>query len=131
MAEIAALPFALSFDRATTALIVIDMQRDFIEDGGFGTSLDNDVRRLQAIVPITARLIKAARRVGIPVIHTRECYAPDLSDCPPAKRDRGAPRLRIGDVGLMGRVLIAGEPGAGIVPELAPVEGELVIDEPG
>ena len=131
MAQIDALPFPIAFDPATTALIVIDMQRDFIEEGGFGASLGNDVTLLQAIVPTTARLIAAARSAGIPVIHTRECHAPDLSDCPPAKRDRGSPLLRIGDPGPMGRVLIAGEPGAGIVPELAPMVGEIVIDKPG
>jgi nicotinamidase-related amidase len=131
MAQIDALPFPIAFDPATTALIVIDMQRDFIEEGGFGASLGNDVTLLQAIVPTTARLIAAARSAGIPVIHTRECHAPDLSDCPPAKRDRGSPLLRIGDPGPMGRVLIAGELGAGIVPELAPMVGEIVIDKPG
>ncbi len=127
----AAQPFPFSFDPATTALIVIDMQRDFIEPGGFGAALGNDVTLLQAIVPTTARLIAGARAAGIPVIHTRECHAPDLSDCPPAKRLRGKPSLRIGDPGPMGRILIAGEPGAGIVPELAPVDGEVVIDKPG
>lgn len=131
MPEIAAQPFDFTFDPKTTALIVIDMQRDFIEDGGFGASLGNDVAPLQAIVPTTARLIAAARGAGLTVIHTRECHAPDLSDCPPAKRDRGAPALRIGDPGPMGRVLIAGEPGAEIVPELAPIDGEIVIDKPG
>ena len=131
MARLAADPFPLEFDPATTVLIVIDMQRDFIEEGGFGAALGNDVRPLQAIVPVTARLIAAARRAGLPVIHTRECHAPDLSDCPPAKRARGAPRLRIGDTGPMGRILIAGEPGAAIVPELAPLDGEIVIDKPG
>jgi len=124
-------PFPLEFDPTTTALIVIDMQRDFIEPGGFGASLGNDVSRLQAIVPATARLIAGCRAAGVPVIHTRECHAPDLSDCPPAKRLRGAPALRIGDAGPMGRVLIAGEPGAGIVPELAALPGEKVIDKPG
>ena len=127
----AAQPFPFAFDPATTALVVIDMQRDFIEPGGFGAALGNDVTLLQAIVPTTARLIAGARAAGIPVIHTRECHAPDLSDCPPAKRLRGKPSLRIGDPGPMGRILIAGEPGAGIVPELAPVEGEIVIDKPG
>jgi len=131
MVEIAAEPFPLTFDPATTALIVIDMQRDFIQEGGFGATLGNDVRPLQAIVPTTARLIAAARKAGLPVIHTRECHAPDLSDCPPAKRDRGAPSLRIGDPGPLGRVLISGEPGAGIIPELAPIAGELVLDKPG
>jgi nicotinamidase-related amidase len=132
MAEIAtALPFPFRFDPATTALIVIDMQRDFIEEGGFGAALGNDVRPLQAIVPATARLLAAARTAGLPVIHTRECHAPDQSDCPPAKRDRGAPALRIGDAGPMGRILIAGEPGADIVAELSPAAGETVIDKPG
>ena len=132
MAEIAgAAPFAYRFDPARTALIVIDMQRDFIEPGGFGAALGNDVTPLQAIVPATARLLAAARAAGLAVIHTRECHRPDLSDCPPAKRNRGAPPLRIGDTGPMGRVLIAGEPGAGIVPALAPAADEIVIDKPG
>jgi nicotinamidase-related amidase len=131
MPEIAAEPFAFPFERASLGLIVIDMQRDFIEPGGFGATLGNDVRPLQAIVPTVARLIEGFRKAGLPVIHTRECHRPDLSDCPPAKRLRGAPSLRIGDPGPMGRILIAGEPGAEIVPELAPLPGETVIDKPG
>lgn len=132
MADIAgAQPFPFTFDPATMALIVIDMQRDFIEPGGFGAALGNDVTPLQAIVPTTARLIAAARTAGLPIIHTRECHMPDLSDCPPAKRERGKPALRIGDPGPMGRILVAGEPGAEIVAELAPVSGEIVIDKPG
>ena len=126
-----ALPFTFDFDPAATALIVIDMQRDFIEDGGFGAALGNDVRPLQAILPTVARLIAGARAAGLPVIHTRECHRPDLSDCPPAKRLRGTPAARIGDAGPMGRILIAGEPGAEIVPELAALPGEVVIDKPG
>jgi len=124
-------PFAFRFDPASTALIVIDMQRDFIEPGGFGAALGNDVSKLKAIVPATARLIDAARRARVPVIHTRECHRPDLSDCPPAKRGRGKPNLRIGDPGPMGRILIAGQPGAEIVPELSPANGEIVVDKPG
>jgi nicotinamidase-related amidase len=127
----AALPFAFDFEPARTALLVIDMQRDFIEDGGFGASLGNDVRPLQAIVPTVARLIAGARAAGVPVIHTRECHRPDLSDCPPSKRLRGAPSARIGDPGPMGRILIAGEPGAEIVPALAALPDETVIDKPG
>ena len=127
----AARPFAYRFDPAATALIVIDMQRDFIEEGGFGAALGNDVTPLRAIVPATARLIAAARKAGLSVIHTRECHSPDLSDCPPAKLSRGAPALRIGDPGPMGRILIAGEPGAEILPEVAPAPGEPVIDKPG
>lgn len=131
MGVIEADPFDFPFASDKIALIVIDMQRDFIEPGGFGASLGNDVRLLQAIIPATRRLIEGFRKAGLPVIHTRECHRPDLADCPPAKRQRGAPSLRIGDEGPMGRVLIAGEPGADIVPELAPIPGEPVIDKPG
>jgi nicotinamidase-related amidase len=129
--QIDARPFPFRFPTAGLGLVVIDMQRDFVEPGGFGASLGNDVAPLQAIVPTVARLIAGFRAAGRPVIHTRECHRPDLSDCPPAKRLRGAPSARIGDPGPMGRILIAGEPGAEIVPELAPAEGETVIDKPG
>jgi nicotinamidase-related amidase len=131
MAQIDALPFAFTFDPAATALIVIDMQRDFIEPGGFGESLGNDVNRLAAIVPTVKRLLDVCRQAGIAVVHTQECHRADLSDCPPAKRLRGNPSLRIGDEGPMGRLLIAGEPGTAIVPELAPLFGEHVIEKPG
>ena len=131
MPLIDAAPFAFTFAPSTTALIVIDMQRDFIEPGGFGAALGNDVGPLQAIVPTVRRLIDGFRGRRLPVIHTRECHAPDLSDCPASKRERGSPALRIGDRGPMGRILIAGEPGAEIVPELAPLPGEMVIDKPG
>ena len=124
-------PFPFSFDLASTALVIIDMQRDFIEPGGFGASLGNDVTRLQAIVPTVQAVLSAWRRAGGFVVHTREGHAPDLSDCPPAKRGRGAPTLRIGDQGPMGRVLVIGEPGHAIIRELAPCDDELVIDKPG
>ncbi len=131
MAQIAAQPFAYDFDPAHTALIVIDMQRDFAEPGGFGESLGNDVSRIQVIVPTVAKLIAGFRDHGLTVIHTQECHRPDLSDLPPAKRDRGNPKLRIGDMGPMGRILIAGEPGTAIISELAPIAGEVVIEKPG
>ncbi len=124
-------PFSFQLDKEKAALIIIDMQRDFIEPGGFGASLGNDVRRLQAIVPIVRNLLDGFRKAGMHVIHTRECHAADLSDCPPAKLNRGSPSFRIGDEGPMGRILIKGEPGAEIVEELAPLPGELVIDKPG
>ena len=124
-------PFPFEAPLAGLALIVIDMQRDFIEPGGFGAALGNDVTPLQAIVPTVRRLLDGFRAAGLPVIHTRECHRPDLSDCPPAKRLRGAPALRIGDPGPMGRILIAGEPGAEITPELAPIPREIVLDKPG
>ena len=131
MTKIAASPFAFEFDIACTALVIIDMQRDFVEPGGFGASLGNDVSLLQAIIPTCRRVLDAWRAHDGLVVHTRESHLPDLSDCPPAKRLRGSPTLRIGDVGPMGRVLIVGEPGNQIVPELAPVDGEIVIDKPG
>ncbi|HUG63313.1 MAG TPA: isochorismatase family cysteine hydrolase [Methylomirabilota bacterium] len=131
MITVAADPFDYAFPPDRVALIVIDMQRDFIEPGGFGESLGNDVSRLAAIVPTVAGLLGLFRRMGWPVIHTRENHAPDLSDCPPAKRERGDPVLRIGDPGPMGRVLVRGEPGADILPALAPLAGEIVIDKPG
>ena len=107
MKTIAAQPFDFTFDPAHLALIVIDMQRDFIEPGGFGATLGNDVSLLSAIVPTVGRLIETFRTAGLPIIHTRECHKPDLSDCPPAKRLRGKPSMRIGDPGTMGRILIA------------------------
>ncbi|MBL8832631.1 MAG: cysteine hydrolase [Rhodospirillales bacterium] len=128
---IPAKPFAYPLDPGRTALVVIDMQRDFVEPGGFGAALGNDVTRLQAIVPAVAALLALFRKKGWPVIHTRESHLPDLSDCPPAKRGRGKPSLRIGDMGPMGRILVRGEPGNAIVRELAPVAGEVVIDKPG
>ena len=124
-------PFEYSFSMAHTALLIIDMQRDFIEPGGFGETLGNDVSLLAAIVPTVKRVLEAWRTSGGYVIHTREGHVSDLSDCPPAKRLRGEPKLRIGDEGPMGRILIHGEPGHGIIPELAPIAGELVIDKPG
>lgn len=131
MIDIPARPYAFALDPAHTALVVIDMQRDFIEPGGFGASLGNDVRRLEAIIPTTAALIALFRRQGWTIIHTREAHRPDLSDCPPAKVSRGKPGLRIGEMGAMGRILIAGEPGNQIVDALAPEPGEIVIDKPG
>jgi nicotinamidase-related amidase len=128
---VSARPYDFTLDPARSALMVIDMQRDFIEPGGFGDALGNDVARLTAIVPTVAALIDLFRRQRLPVVHTREAHKPDLSDCPPAKRLRGKPGLRIGDEGAMGRILIAGEPGNQILGELAPVDGEIVIDKPG
>ena len=131
MLGVAATPFDYSFPAGSTALVVIDMQRDFVEPGGFGASLGNDVTLLHSTIGPIASLLAAWRERGWTVVHTREAHKPDLSDCPPAKRLRGSPSLRIGDVGPMGRVLIAGEPGVEIVSALAPAPGEIVIDKPG
>ncbi|MDM0055456.1 cysteine hydrolase family protein [Variovorax fucosicus] len=129
--QIDATPFAYPFDIASTAFVIIDMQRDFIEPGGFGETLGNDVSLLEAIVPATQAVLQAWRQAGGLVVHTREAHQPDLSDCPPAKRNRGAPTLRIGDEGPMGRILVMGEPGNQIIDALAPIDGEIVIDKPG
>ncbi len=131
MIKVPAQPFAFKLHPARCALVVIDMQRDFIEQGGFGESLGNDLTPVAAIVPTVAALIGLFRSRGLPIVHTRESHAADLSDCPPAKRNRGDPALRIGDVGPMGRILVRGEPGAAIIPECAPAPGEIEIDKPG
>src|SRR5579872_7180433 len=131
MIDIPAQPFHFALDPEHTALVVIDMQRDFIEPGGFGETLGNDLTPVAAIVPTVAALIALFRAQHWPIVHTRESHKPDLSDCPPAKRTRGKPSLRIGDAGPMGRILIQGEPGNQIVDACAPMDGEIVIDKPG
>jgi biuret amidohydrolase len=123
--------YELPADLQRVALVIIDMQRDFLEPGGFGDALGNDVSRLQAIVPTLKQLLNTFRSLQLPIIHTIECHQPDLSDCPPSKRDRGNGTLRIGDAGPMGRILIKGEPGNGIIPELEPLPTETVIHKPG
>ncbi|MCG5053315.1 MAG: cysteine hydrolase [Myxococcales bacterium] len=124
-------PTPIEVDWKTTAIVVIDMQRDFLEPGGFGESLGNDVSLLSAAIEPCKKLLRGARAHGVLVVHTREGHRPDLSDAPPAKVERGDPSLRIGAPGPMGRILIRGEAGHDIVPELYPQEGEPVIDKPG
>jgi len=131
MIEIAATPFPYPFAPGKTALVIIDMQRDFVEPGGFGASLGNDVSLLHTAIGPIANLLAAWRARGWAVVHTRESHQANLSDCPPAKRLRGSPTLRIGEPGAMGRLLIRGEPGTSIIPALAPQAGEIVIDKPG
>jgi nicotinamidase-related amidase len=122
-------PLAIAPER--TALIIIDMQRDFLEPGGFGETLGNDVGLLKAAVEPCKAVLAAARDAGMLVLHTREGHSPDLSDAPPAKVERGSPSKRIGDPGPLGRILVRGEPGHDIIDELYPIDGELVIDKPG
>jgi biuret amidohydrolase len=124
-------PAPLDIDLARAALVIIDMQRDFLEPGGFGEALGNDVSRLQAAVEPCRAVLAAFRGRGVLVIHTREGHRPDLSDAPPYKVQRGDPQLRIGASGPMGRILVRGEPGHDIIPELYPAAGEPVIDKPG
>jgi biuret amidohydrolase len=123
-------PFDLAFDPATTALVMIDMQRDFVEPGGFGEALGNDVSFVRSAIAPCKRVLDAARATRMLVIHTREGHRADLSDCPAAKLTRGGQTF-IGEKGPMGRILVRGEQGHDIIPELYPVAGEPVIDKPG
>ncbi|MBE7385311.1 MAG: cysteine hydrolase [Leptolyngbya sp. SIO1E4] len=122
--------YALPSDR-TIALIIIDMQRDFLERGGFGETLGNDVSKLRSIVPAVQRLQQAFHDRDLLVLQTVEGHQPDLSDCPPSKRSRGEGTLKIGDAGPMGRILVLGEPGNSIISELGPRPNEIVIEKPG
>jgi nicotinamidase-related amidase len=131
MTDINAKPYPYPLPATPPALIIIDMQRDFIEAGGFGSALGNDVTLLQKIVPTVARLLETARRLGMVIVHTREAHKPDLSDCPPAKRLRGNCQIKIGDNGPMGRLLIDGEPGNDILTELKPRADEYDLAKPG
>jgi nicotinamidase-related amidase len=124
-------PTPLAVEAGRSALIIIDMQRDFLEPGGFGAALGNDVSRLERAVGPCKDVLTAARKAGLLVIHTREGHRPDLTDAPPLKVNRGDPAMRIGAPGPMGRILVRGEPGHDIIRELYPVAGEPVIDKPG
>src|SRR5271154_609699 len=122
-------PYEFEFSPATCALLIIDMQRDFLEPGGFGEMLGNDVSQLRRTIEPNQKLLAAWRAAGLLTIHTREGHRPDLADLPPAKRIRGRGKKNIGDVGPMGRILIRGKKGHDIIPELSPAKGEPVIDK--
>ncbi len=124
-------PYPLDFEPATTALLMIDMQRDFLEPGGFGEMLGNDVSHLRSAIQPCKTVLETAREAGLFVVHTREGHRPDLSDAPPSKIARGRLECGIGDPGPMGRVLVRGEHGHDIIPELYPAAGEPIIDKPG
>jgi nicotinamidase-related amidase len=132
MSSVVAEPYTFPFKPAECALVVIDMQRDFLEPGGFGAALGNDVSLLRRAIEPNRRLLAAWRAAGLPVLHTREGHRPDLGDLPRAKHARPpGESLRIGDRGPMGRILVHGEPGHALIPELTPLPGEIVIDKPG
>jgi biuret amidohydrolase len=131
MVQVDAEPYAFEFDPRAACLLLIDMQRDFLEPGGFGAALGNDVDHLRRTIEPAKRVLAAARSAGLNIIHTREGHRPDLSDLPAAKRARGRLAVGIGDQGPMGRILVRGEPGHDIIPELYPAPGEPVIDKPG
>ena len=131
MAIIEAEPYPFDLDPARAGLVIIDMQRDFLEPGGFGAALGNDVSLLRRTIGPTRRLLAATRQAALSVIHTREGHRPDLADLAPAKKARGRLAMGIGDAGPMGRILVRGEPGHDIIPELYPLPGEPVVDKPG
>jgi nicotinamidase-related amidase len=132
MIQILAQPYNYEIpDLHQVALIIIDMQRDFLEAGGFGEALGNDVSQLQSIIPNVQSLLTTFRALQLPIFQTVEGHKPDLSDCPPSKQKRGNSGLKIGDRGPMGRILILGEAGNGIIPELQPLPEEIIISKPG
>ena len=131
MASVKAEPYAFTFDPRSVALVIIDMQRDFVDAGGFGEALGNDVSLLRKAIAPTRKVLAAARKAGIAVIHTREGHRADLSDLWPAKKARGRNKTTIGDRGPMGRILVRGEYGHDIIDELKPIDGEPVVDKPG
>jgi nicotinamidase-related amidase len=127
---VAAEPFDFTFDPDRTALVLVDFQRDFVEPKGFGELLGNDVSLVRSSIEPTKRVLEKARQVGLKVVHTREGHRTDLTDCPPAKLTRGGQTF-IGTEGPMGRILVRGEEGHDIIPELYPIDGEPIIDKPG
>lgn len=124
-------PYPFAFVPAQCALLIIDMQRDFLEPGGFGEMLGNDVSRLRGTIEPNRQLLATWRASELQVLHTREGHRPDLTDLPPTKKVRGRGTTCIGDAGPMGRILVRGEPGHDIIPELYPLATEPVIDKPG
>jgi biuret amidohydrolase len=131
VAKVDAAPYAIDVDPSRLAAVIIDMQRDFLEPGGFGEALGNDVSLLRSAIKPCQQLLTALRKQQIFIVHTREGHRPDLSDAPPAKLGRGSPNARIGDLGPMGRILVRGEPGHDIIPDLYPMNNEPVVDKPG
>jgi biuret amidohydrolase len=131
MRKVGAEPYEFSFERASCALVIIDMQRDFVDPGGFGEALGNDVSLLRKAIAPTRKVLDAARKKSMLVVHTREGHRPDLSDLPPAKKLRGRLKAGIGDPGPMGRILVRGEYGHDIVDALKPAAGEPIVDKPG
>jgi len=131
MGSVQAEPYEFEFDPRTCALMIVDMQRDFVDPGGFGEALGNDVSLLREVIAPTKKVLDTARSIKMLVIHTREGHRQDLSDLPQNKKLRGKLKAGIGDSGPMGRILVRGEYGHGIIDELKPAPGEPIVDKPG
>jgi nicotinamidase-related amidase len=131
MTAVQAEPYDFEFEPRACALLVIDMQRDFVDPGGFGEALGNDVSLLRKAIAPTEKVLAAARAKNMLVVHTREGHRPDLSDLPLNKKLRGRLKAGIGDPGPMGRILVRGEYGHDIIDQLKPTPGEPVVDKPG
>ncbi len=129
--KIPAEPYRLAFSPSDCALLILDMQRDFLEPAGFGEMLGNDVSQLRSAIEPNRHLLEAWRSAGLQVIHAREGHRPDLSDLSESKKNRGWGKTSIGDKGPMGRILIRGERGHDIIPELYPLPSEPIVDKPG
>lgn len=129
--SVKAKPYDLAFDLGETAVVMIDMQKDFILPGGFGETLGNDVSLLAATIPPCEDLLKIARGLDMLVVHTREGHRANLSDVFTSKLERCKPSAKIGDQGPMGRILVRGEDGHDFVDELKPLDSEVVLEKPG
>ncbi|WP_342641169.1 cysteine hydrolase family protein [Rhodoligotrophos ferricapiens] len=133
MITVASRPYPFPYDglsRSATALIVIDMQRDFLDPGGYLDAIGGSLDGVRQAIPGVQRLLTAARRTGLPIIHTKQAYRADLADLPPHKAWRSAwNRSGVGQQGPLGRVLVRGEPGSEIIAEAAPLPGEIVVDK--
>lgn len=124
-------PHDFPLDPAATALLMIDMQRDFLDEGGFGDRMGYDISLLRKTIAPNRQILEASRKAGLLIIHTREGFRPDLTDASPSKLNRSFENVGLGSEGPLGRALIRGEDGHDIIAELYPLPHEPIIDKPG